>query len=142
MSDLDEINLLIDKAAAVAGSDAKLARLVGQVPQVLSQMRHGRRAATPEDCALFAAVAGLDPMQEAARAMLRKHDGSRKGELLLKALGKASLVTGAAVASAGAHAGTVVSWISGWMPSSLSEAVAGLMLCVDGKRKGQRFALA
>lgn len=109
MEDLAELNLLIDRAQLVAGSYYKLAKLVGLPEQRISDFRHGRRNASPEDCALFAAVAGLDPTQEMARAVLRKHAGTKKGDLLLKALGKPLLATGAAVASAGVHASAIFS---------------------------------
>lgn len=121
MTDLAELNLLIDRARAIVGTDANVAKTLGVPFQTVSNWRHGHKNASPEDCALLAAVAGMDPMQEAARAMLRKHEGTKKGDLLMKALGKASLVTGAAVASAGAHAGTAVNWISGWMASHLGD---------------------
>lgn len=108
-----ELNVLIDKAASQAGSYYKLARLLGLTDQKLSDIRAGRRNAQPEDFALFAAVAGVDPVAEMTRAMLRKHEGSKKGELLMKALGKASLATGVAVASVGAHASAIFGAIPG-----------------------------
>lgn len=107
MQDLSELVALMDRAKDAAGSDYKVAQALGITTQKISDMRHGRKTATPEDCALLAAVAGVDPVEEMTRAMLRKHEGSKKGELLLKALGKASLATGAAIASAGAHASVI-----------------------------------
>lgn len=118
-----ELISLMDQASAIAGSDAALARMLDRRHQDISDMRHGRKTATPEDCALFAMVAGLDPIAEMSRAMLRKHEGSRKGELLRKALGKPLLATGVAVASAGAHAAEVLSWISGSTAQSLGDLI-------------------
>lgn len=102
MDKLTELNALIDKAAKVAGSDRKLAALLGEPPQRISNWRHGHAIAQPEDWALMAHVAGLDPVAELARATVAKHESKRKGDLLLKALGKASRLTGAVAASAGA----------------------------------------
>lgn len=135
---LAELNLLMEKARNVAGSYYKLAKLLDMPEQRLSDFRHGRRNATPEDCALFAAIAGVDPIQEMARAVLRKHDGSKKGELLRKALGKPLLATGAVLASAGAHAGLLVSLISG----STAQGLADFVRCISGvnKRQGSAFA--
>lgn len=102
--DLQQLNLLIDKASAIAGSDSKLAATLGIQKQWLSNMRHGRKTATPEDRALLAMVAGLDPIAELARAMVQKHEGTKKGDLLMRALGKSSRATGAALVSVGAGA--------------------------------------
>jgi hypothetical protein len=102
-----EVISLMDRASQRAGSDAALARMLDRRHQDISDMRHGRKTATPEDCALFAMVAGLDPITELARAAVRKHEGTKKGDLLLRALGKASLATGVAVASVGAHASLI-----------------------------------
>lgn len=110
MTHTEELNLLIDKASAVAGSDAKVARLIGAYPQNISNWRHGKPC-PPEAQALIAHVAGLDPVAELARATVRKFEGDRKGDLLMKALGKASLVTGAALAGAGANAQAIFSTI-------------------------------
>ena len=128
MDSLAELNLLIDKARTIAGTDANLAKLLGVPFQTISNWRHGHKNASPEDCALIAAVAGLDPMAEMARAALRKHDGSKKGELLRKALGKPLLAIGVASASAGVHAATAVSWISGWTAQTLAD-FARCILC-------------
>lgn len=136
MQDLSELNLLIDRAASIAGSDYKLAQALGVSRQRVSNWRHGQQACSPEDCALIAMVAGLDPMAELARAIVRKHEGSRKGEMLRKALGKPLLVTGAALATAGAHAGDLLSWISG----STAQSLGDLIRCISGNFGRQRFA--
>lgn len=111
MERLDELNLLIDRAAKIAGSDRKLALMLGEPPQRVSNWRHGHAVAQPEDWALLAHVAGLDPVAELARATVAKHEAKRKGDLLMKALGKASLATGAALAGVGANAQEIYSLI-------------------------------
>lgn len=111
MDRLDELNLLIDKAAAIAGSDGKLAAMLGEPRQRVSNWRHGHATPQPEDWALLAHVAGLDPVAELARATVAKHEAKRKGDLLMRALGKGLLATGAAVASAGASAASIYSTI-------------------------------
>ncbi len=101
MTQLEELNLLIDKASGIAGSDAKLSRLIGAQPQNVSNWRHGKPC-PPEVQALIAHVAGLDPLAELARATVKKFEGERKGDLLMKALGKSSLLTGAIAGFVGA----------------------------------------
>ena len=109
MKDLQQLNELIDKAAAIAGSDGKLAKVIRQTRTTMSDWRHGRRTCTPEDVSILAAVAGLNAEEWLIRAMLEKHAGTEKGELLVKALGKGSRVTGGAIA----FSGTVASQTSG-----------------------------
>lgn len=111
MNHLEELNLLIDKAAAIAGSDYRLAKVIGCMPQNISNWRHDRASCSPENRALLASVAGLDPVAELARATVEKHAGTSKGDMLMKALGKASLVTGAALASVGASAHQIFSTV-------------------------------
>lgn len=111
MQDLKELNLLIDRAKAIAGSDGKVAAAIGIQRQVLSDWRHGRKNPQAEDYALLASVANLDPVIEMARAAVRIHEGKPKGDALMKALGKALLVTGGALGSAGASAAAIFSSI-------------------------------
>lgn len=111
MQHLETLNVLIDKASAIAGSDYKLAKTLGVPAQHISNWRHGQRTATPADQALMAHVAGLDPVQVLARATVEAYEGKAKGDALMKALGKALLVTGGAIGSAGASAAAIFSTI-------------------------------
>lgn len=111
MQELQELNLLIDKASAIAGSDYALAKMLGVSRQAVSNWRHGHKGCPLEERALLASVAGLDPLAELARAMVTKHEGTKKGDLLMRALGKSLLATGAAVASVGAHASAISSML-------------------------------
>lgn len=95
---------LLDKAKLVTGSDYKTAKAMGVSPQTVSDWRNERRPLPPEDTALIAAIAGMDPATWLVRGVLEKHAGTKKGERLANVLGKASLATGAALASVGAHA--------------------------------------
>ena len=104
MQHLESLNELIDRAAKIAGSDYKLAQTLGIPRQHVSGWRHGSKTATPADQALMAHLAGLDPVQVLARATVEAFEGKPKGDALMKALGKALLVTGAAAGSAGALA--------------------------------------
>ncbi|MBB4225601.1 hypothetical protein [Variovorax guangxiensis] len=103
--------MLIDKAKEISGSDYKLAKLTGHTPQQISDWRHGRKPCPPEDQALIAGVAGLNAEQVALRALVEKHEGTAKGDRLMKVLGKALLATGGAIASAGASAAAISSTI-------------------------------
>lgn len=109
MKDLEQLNELINRAKAIAGSDYKLAKLMGVPAQHISNWRHGSRNCSPEDVAILAGVAGLDAVSWHIRAVLEKHAGTEKGDRLLKVLGKGSPVTGEAIALSG----TVASQTSG-----------------------------
>lgn len=112
MKHLESLNVLIDKAAKIAGSDYALAKSLGVPRGHVSDWRHGRRTATPADQALMAGIAGLDPVQVLARATVEAYEGKPKGDALMKALGKALLVTGGAIGSAGAAAHQISSTTS------------------------------
>lgn len=111
MQQSEELNLLIDKAASIIGSDYKVAQILEVPRHHISEWRKGRRTCTPADQALLAHLAGLDPVQMLARATVAQNEGKRKGDLLMRALGKSLLATGAAVASAGASAASIYSTI-------------------------------
>ncbi len=123
MKHLESLNLLIDQAKAIAGSDYKLAKLSGHTPQQISDWRHGRKPCPPEDQVLIGAVAGLAPEPILARAIVEKHEGTAKGDRLMKVLGKASLLTGVALGSVGASAASIYSTIPA--PSHALEWLAG-----------------
>jgi len=126
MKHLEDLNILIDKAASIAGSDYKLAQKLGVPRQRISNWRHGAATCTPADQALVAHVAGLDPVQVLARATVEAYEGKPKGDALMKALGKALLATGAAIGSAGAAAHQI--------SSKTSEAWARFIQCILGRK--------
>lgn len=139
MSQIDELNLLIEKARAIAGNDSQLAKRLGVPPQRISDWRAERRTATPEDHALLASIAGLDPVAELARAMVKKHEGTAKGDRLMRALGKALLVTGAGIGSAGANAAAIFSSMP--TPShALEWVLAGLGTMYRNVKSARPFA--
>jgi plasmid maintenance system antidote protein VapI len=112
MTHLESLNILIDKASEIAGSDYKLAQQLGVGRQTVSNWRHGRKTATPADQAILAHVAGLDPVVTLARATVEQHEGKAKGDQLMRALGKALLVTGGVMGSAGASAAAILGGIA------------------------------
>lgn len=107
MTQLETLNELIDYAKAIAGSDYAIAKQLGVPRGHVSAWRHGQRTATPEDQALLAGIAGLDATTWLARATIAKHEGTAKGDRLLKVLGKTLGATIAATASSGAVAETI-----------------------------------
>ncbi len=113
MAHEDEFLQLLDQAKARLGSDAAIARAVGEQSTTVSDWRHGRKNCTPENQALIAAAAGLDPVATLARATVYRWEGKAKGDLLMKALGKALQATGAVAASVGAAAVLIFSSMSG-----------------------------
>ncbi len=128
----DELILLMDRAASIAGSDYKLAQLLGTGRQSISNWRHGVVPCPVEVQALMADIAGLDPVAELARAVVRKHQGTPKGDRLMRALGKASRLTGAVAGSVGA----AVLVISGWItPTPASATGVGNTIGIMSNRK-------
>lgn len=67
---------------------------------------------SPEDVAIVANIAGLDSVSWAMRAMVSKHEGTAKGDRLMKAVGKALLATGGVIATNGANAQVIYSTIT------------------------------
>lgn len=108
-----EVITLLDKAKKAMGTDASVARALGTSAQRVTNWRTGNAPCSPENQALIAAIAGLDPLAELARAVVRKHEGTAKGDQLMKALGKSSLAIGAALASVGASAHQIFSTVPG-----------------------------
>lgn len=132
MKHLDSLNELIDRAAKIAGSDYALAKSLGVPRGHVSDWRHGRRTATPADQAIMASVAGLDPVQVLARATVEAYEGKPKGDALMKALGKASLLTGAVLGSAGAAAHQI--------GSTATELMVRVMQCILAQIGGRNFS--
>lgn len=102
---MQDIAELIDRASKVAGSDNKLAKLIDAHQQHISQWKSGTKTCPPADVALMASVAGLNADEWLVRAVLAKHEGTAKGDKLMRVL-KASLLTGAAIGSSSAMAAT------------------------------------
>ena len=107
---------LIARASAVAGSDSALARSLGVPQPMVSMWKLGKKTCPPEDQASMAAIAGLDPVQALVRAHLERHEGTAKGDRLMKVMGKSLLATGAAIGSVGASAHQIFSTVEGLGP--------------------------
>ena len=134
MQHLQELNMLIDAASRIAGSDYKLAQTLEVPRQHISAWRHGVKTATPEDQALMAGLAGFDPIQTLARATVEKWEGKAKGDRLMKVLGKALPAIGAALGSAGANAHPI-----GWMTQA--DTLWAAIQCVLGRKRRTQQAL-
>jgi hypothetical protein len=107
MTKPDYLDQLIDEASKAAGSDYKLAAMLGVTRQNVSNWRHNRTTCPAGDVALMAEIAGMDPVAWGARAIAASYAGTPKGEKLAAVLGKALLATGAALATSGASAAAV-----------------------------------
>lgn len=112
MDHLHEINILIDKASAIAGSDYKLGKLLGCGQQKVSNWRHGHRPCPVKYQVLLADIAGLDPVATLARATVQAEEGTALGDMLMRVLGKASRATGAVLGFVGASAVGVYSMLT------------------------------
>lgn len=107
MQHLEEINSLLDRAKDITGSDGKTAKALGVPKTHVSAWRHGKRPCQPEEIAIVASMVGMDGTAWLARATVMKYEGTARGDLLMRALGKALLATGGAIASGGASAAAI-----------------------------------
>ena len=74
---------VLDRAAKeCGGSYAELARRTGVSPQAIDRIRAGKMKMSPELAAELAAVAGLDPYEVAAAAMIENAKTPEKAERL------------------------------------------------------------
>lgn len=121
MQEINDLKTLIDTASKACKGDAALARAIGAQKQHVCAWKKGTRPCPPEDVALMAAVAGLDSTAWLARAIVQKHEGTTKGDQLMRALGKTLAATTVALASSGANAAAIC--FSG-MPEKLTEWMA------------------
>ena len=104
MYDIELTKTLIDKAADRCGSKAAIARQLGIPQPHVMDWQAGRRKAQPHDIAALAELAGLDAIKFLAQAQINELEGSKKGQVLARALGKFALATGAAIGTVSAHA--------------------------------------
>lgn len=81
-----QLNLLIEKAALIAGSEYKVAKQLGIPQSHVWGWKNGTRTCAPEDRALLADIAGVDPYPEVIEAMIERWEGKPKGERLKEAL--------------------------------------------------------
>ncbi len=100
----DYLDQLIEKASEKAGSDYKLAALLGASRQAVSNWKHGHKTCPIADQVLMAEIAGFKAEEWAARALVAQYEGTEKGDKLYRALGKTLVATGAVIASFGANA--------------------------------------
>lgn len=68
------LNLSIDKAAKIAGSQARLARLLDLYPTHLSNMKAGTRPCTIETRVKIAEIAGDDPQRAIIEGLVAQLD--------------------------------------------------------------------
>ena len=109
----ERLIFLIEKATEIAGNKTKLARMLEIPGSHVWNWLDGTRTCTPEDRARLAGMCGLDANQELIRAIIEKHEGTKKGDDLRHFLGKSLLAIGAVVASSGASAAAIFSTTQG-----------------------------
>lgn len=98
--------ILIDKAEEKGLTRKSIADELGVARTVVNDWRNGQRKCKPADLAAIAYLAGFDATQILARATADEFEGTKKGHLLARALGKTLLVTGVALAGVSAHSAT------------------------------------
>jgi hypothetical protein len=128
MSKPEFLDQLLDMASSAAGSDYKLAQLLGTSRQTVSNWRHGHKNCPVADIVLMAEISGLNPEEWAWRALVAQHEGTPKGDKLFRILGKTLAVTGAVIASSGASAHQIFSHKGA---ETIAGAVSYFVRCID-----------
>ena len=77
-----QLEKLIETASTIAGSQSKLARMLDTDANIVTAWKTGRRTCSPEDRALLADIAGVDPIEEIAEALMERCEGKPKAERL------------------------------------------------------------
>ncbi len=85
---MKQVELLLDKASKMCGSDKALAQRLNITPPDVCQMRSGKRTITPETAAELADIARVDPFQALADAVIERNVGTRREDVLREILGK------------------------------------------------------
>lgn len=67
---MSQLNSLIEKASLIAGSEYKLAQLLGMQQPTIAAWKTGKRACSAPDRAALADVAGENPAEAALEAVL------------------------------------------------------------------------
>ena len=98
---------LIDMGSKRLGSVSKIASELEIPTQHVFGWKSGKRKAQPHDIAALAELAGLDALKFLAKAQLDELEGSKKGAILSRSLGKLALAIGGATAGVSAHASPV-----------------------------------
>ena len=83
-----QVAQLIERAEKAKGGTNALARELHVPNTVVCGWKNGSRTCAAEDRALLAFIAGLDPFEEIAEAMLERWEGKLKGEQLAQVFGK------------------------------------------------------
>lgn len=92
MQDLARLNLLIDKASAIAGSDGKLAAMLDVHRQQVSNWRHGHKAPGIEVQEKLAEIAGVDPAVHMLAAAAEKTGSEKVMELFAQLKAQSILI--------------------------------------------------
>jgi transcriptional regulator with XRE-family HTH domain len=106
MANENYAQLLIDKAAEKGLKRVDIAEALGVRDTIVTEWRSGKRKCKPADLAAIAYLAGFDATQILARATADEFEGTKKGQLLARALGKTLLATGVALTGVSAHSAT------------------------------------
>lgn len=72
---------LIEKAAQIAGSDYRLAQILGVERTAVSNWRHGQRPCPVDLRAVMASIAGEDPQEELLEAIGERLSEDRRERL-------------------------------------------------------------
>lgn len=126
----DNVRELIKRAAKQAGSEYKLAKMLGVAQQRITNWKdEDGITCSPADRARLAAIAGEDAVQELVRATLEKHEGTLRGEQLRQVLGKRLQAIGGASTTGAAVALSLASLTA----TSSAQLLRCLLLLTTGK---------
>lgn len=99
---------LIESASEKAGTEYKLAQVMGYDQAAITKWKNGNKPCPIEAQAIMADIAGLDAMETVAKGLLERSEGNRRYNALEQAVGKVyATIRAAGVANIGAK----TSWV-------------------------------
>jgi len=84
----NKIKQLIENAAALAGGEGKLAKVLGVPAQHVTNWKNSDRTCMPEDQTRIAHLGGNNALETLIESTIERNAGTLRGDQLKQALGK------------------------------------------------------
>lgn len=87
---MSQLDVLIERAASIAGSEYKVAKELAMAQSIISAWKAGTRPCSPTDRAALAAIAGMNAAEEAIEGLIETINAdTEKGQRAKAALEEA-----------------------------------------------------